>query len=139
MSKKLKLWEGEVGFVKDYYSSTLDYRLETYQGYQSNANIKLNNCIFYGEFKFIGFERGRSSATALYHSLDESLGVEMFLNDLGEVIKEGFQPNPLQGYFCFQKRGANYGIKYLGTEIPESNLEVGELKLESFEKERDEK
>lgn len=132
MSTKLKLWRGEVTFRESFFQSYCKYILETYQ---SKSPLRLSNCIFYGEFSFKNFSRGRSSATAVYQALDKSLEVEMFLKDLGEVIKEGFQPNPLKGYFCFQKRGANYGIKYLGLEAPESNLEIRELDLSRFEKE----
>jgi hypothetical protein len=131
MSKKLKLWEGEIYFTKlnpQYYE--IKYRLQSYDN--GRFDIKLNNFIFYHEFEFQGFSRGRSSVTADFISLDKSLEVSMFVSDLSEVINLYIGLKVLKGYFCFVKKGANYGIKYLGDKPPDSNLMVGEFDLDKY-------
>lgn len=127
MSKKLKLWEGRVSFSKGYKTK---YRLDSYDS--SPQCAKIINHIFYHEFEFQGFSRGRSSVTADYISLDKSLEASMFVSDLREVINLCIGLKVLKGYFCFVKKGANYGIKYLGDTPPESNLMIGEFDLDKY-------
>lgn len=127
MSKKIKLWDGRISFKKGYDTK---YELNTYE--HSAHCAKMINYIFYHEFEFESFARGRSSVTAEYVSLDKSLAVSMFIKDVGDIINQDISLKTLKGYFCFTKKGANYGIKYLGKEIPESNLMVGEFDLDKW-------
>lgn len=128
MSSKLKLWEGEVVLIRRSHLWDTKYALNTYD--RDRCEIRLKNCIFYQEFEFKNFGRGRSSVTAEYISLDKVLEVSMFISNVGELIKSNTSLKVLKGYFCFVKKGANIGITYLGENIPESNLEVNNLNLE---------
>jgi hypothetical protein len=56
----------------------------------------------------------------------------MFVSDLSDVINLYIGLKVLKGYFCFVKKGANYGIKYLGDNPPDSNLMVGEFDLDKY-------
>lgn len=127
MSKKLKLWEDRVSFSKGYRAK---YKLDSY-GSNSQCD-KILNHIFYHEFEFQGFSRGRSSVTADFISLDKSLEVSMFVSDFSEVINLYIGLKVLKGYFCFVKKGVNYGIKYLGDNLPDSNLMVREFDLDKY-------
>lgn len=67
------------------------------------------NADFYDEMAFKGFERGRSSAVAIFMNLDRKL-FPMFLKDLANAMP--FMDNAkLNGVFRYQKRGTNYGVK----------------------------
>lgn len=131
--KKLKLWQGKVNIWyregNEYISSL--YKLSSYIPRESEQDF--DNFIFKQKLEFKSFSRGRSSAVAIFESYDKiPLECNMFLTDLSDCILQNENLTNLEGYFCFQKRGSNIGIKYLGKEVPNSNLEVKELNLESF-------
>ena len=62
---------------------------------------------------FEGFSRGRSSVKAHFKSQFTGKKYEMFISDLGDVIKANYFITKLSGRFTFVKRGQNYGIRLL--------------------------
>jgi hypothetical protein len=71
---------------------------------------------FVSALQFSHFERGRSSAVAVFNPIDAygtpcGLRYYMFLKDLGDSIPH-LKNGVLTGTFKFVKRGANYGVAY---------------------------
>ena len=71
--------------------------------------------------RFVGFRRGRSAANAIYESdqIEETrlpLQATMFLKDLDNLIIKVGNVYRVEGRWSFCKRGANYGLIYVGEE-----------------------
>ena len=127
-TKKEKLYQGTLPISYcNYYQY---YILESYDSRSKPSPYK--NFIFKDTFKFEGFSRGRSSATADFTNEDKTLSSSMFLSNVSDVILlGGCDLLNLSGYFCMCKKGANYGLKYLGETLPEdSGLEFVENHIE---------
>ncbi len=77
-----------------------------------------DNHVFMDHLLFDDFQRGRSAAHAVFKSTTSGDRYEMFLTDLGDVIKRMGLTNGggIAAYFTFVKRGMNYGIR-LATEV----------------------
>jgi hypothetical protein len=74
----------------------------------------LPNYIFGATLKFLGFQRGRSAAYALFENCTNFKKYGMFLIDLEYIFHycyfdEGF----VWGFWTFQKRGSNFGVRLL--------------------------
>ena len=114
--KKEKLYQGNIPITwyeghQLYILESYDYRIQPYA---------IKNFIFKDTFKFEGFSRGRSSATADFTNEDKTLSSSMFLSNVSDVILlGGCDLTNLSGYFTMCKKGANYGLKYLGDTLPE--------------------
>ena len=115
-TKKEKLYQGTIPIsYSNYYQH---YSLDSYDSRSNPSPYK--NFIFKDTFKFEGFSRGRSSATADFTNEDNSLASSMFLSNVSDVILlGGCDLLNLSGYFTMCKKGANYGLKYLGETLPE--------------------
>ena len=126
-TKKEKLYQGNIPIT--WYEGHQLYILESYD-YRIQPTHK--NFIFKDTFKFEGFSRGRSSVTAYFTNEDETLSSSMFLSNVSDVILlGGCDLTNLSGYFTMCKKGANYGLKYLGDTLPEdSGLDFVENHIE---------
>lgn len=127
--KKEKLYQGTIPIsYSNYYQH---YNLDSYDYSRSNPST-FKNFIFKDTFKFKGFSRGRSSAVGIFRSEDETLSSSMFLSNVSDVILlGGCDLLNLSGYFTVCKKGANYGLKYLGETLPEDcGLEFVENHIE---------
>lgn len=115
-TKKEKLYQGTIPIsYKNYYQH---YSLDSYNGSYEAPPYK--NFIFKDTFKFEGFSRGRSSATADFINEDNTLASAMFLSNVSDVILlGGCDLLNLSGYFTMCKKGMNYGLKYLGETLPD--------------------
>ena len=114
--KKEKLYQGNIPIT--WYEGHQLYILESYDYRIQPYTIK--NFIFKDTFKFKSFSRGRSSATADFTNRDNTLASSMFLSNVSDVILlGGCDLLNLSGYFTVCKKGANYGLKYLGETLPE--------------------
>ena len=130
--KKLKLYNGDVElwYRKGSEYSKEQFFLTPYGGDMKNG---IPNFIFKSSFSFQYFLRGRSSAVGVFTSFDKvPLEANMFLTDMQDCINKEYNLKYLKGYFCFTKRGQNIGLRFLGEELPNSNLEVKELNLEEI-------
>jgi len=127
-TKKEKLYQGNIPIVFSNYQQK--YILESYILRTSTPIYK--NFIFKDTFKFGGFSRGRSSATADFTNEDRTLSSSMFLSNVSNVILlGGCDLTNLSGYFCMCKKGSNYGLKYLGETLPDDcGLEFVENHIE---------
>ena len=115
-TKKEKLYQGNIPISFSDYQQK--YILKSYDSRRQPSTIK--NFIFKDTFKFEGFSRGRSSATADFTNEAENLSSSMFLSNVSDVILlGGCDLINLSGYFCMCKKGSNYGLKYLGDTLPE--------------------
>ena len=115
-TKKEKLYQGNIPIT--WYEGHQLYILESYDFRRQPSTIK--NFIFKDTFKFEGFSRGRSSATGDFTNEDNTLSSSMFLSNVSDVILVGgCDLTNLSGFFCMCKKGANYGLKYLGDTLPE--------------------
>ena len=127
-TKKEKLYQGTIPIsYSNYYQH---YSLDSYNGSYEAPPYK--NFVFKDTFKFEGFSRGRSSATADFTNEDNTLASAMFLSNVSDVILlGGCDLLNLSGYFTICKKGMNYGLKYLGETLPEdSGLEFVENHIE---------
>ena len=127
-TKKEKLYQGTIPIsYSNYYQH---YSLDSYNGSYEAPPYK--NFIFKDTFKFGGFSRGRSSVTADFTNEDNTLSSSMFLSNVSDIILlGGCDLLNLSGYFTVCKKGANYGLKYLGETLPEdSGLEFVENHIE---------
>ena len=126
--KKEKLYQGNIPISFSDYQQK--YILESYVLRTSTPPYK--NFIFKDTFKFKGFERGRSSVVGIFRNEDETLSSSMFLSNVSDVILlGGCDLTNLSGYFTMCKKGANYGLKYLGDTLPEdSGLDFVENHIE---------
>ena len=114
--KKEKLYQGNIPVA--WYEGYKQYILESYDSRHNPSPYK--NFIFKDTFKFKGFARGRSSATAEFTNEAKNLSSSMFLSNVSDVILlGGCDLTNLSGYFCMCKKGSNYGLKYLGETLPE--------------------
>ena len=127
-TKKEKLYQGNIPIT--WYEGHQLYILESYDSRRQPSTIK--NFIFKDTFKFEGFARGRSSATAEFTNEDGTLSSSMFLSNVSDVILlGGCDLINLSGFFTMCKKGANYGLKYLGGTLPEdSGLDFVENHIE---------
>ncbi len=117
-TKKEKLYQGNIPISFSDYQQK--YILESYVLRTSTPVYK--NFIFKDTFKFEGFARGRSSATAEFTNEAKNLSSSMFLSNVSDVILiGGCDLTNLSGYFCMCKKGSNYGLKYLGSTLPEDS------------------
>lgn len=117
-TKKEKLYQGNIPISFSDYQQK--YILESYVLHTSTPVYK--NFIFKDTFKFKGFERGRSSAVGRFRNGDGTLSSSMFLSNVSEVILlGGWDLTNLSGFFTMCKKGANYGLKYLGDTLPEDS------------------
>ena len=127
-NKKEKLYQGNIPI--SWYEEYKQYILKSYDSRRQPSTIK--NFIFKDTFKFKGFERGRSSVTADFTNEAITLSSSMFLSNVSDVILlGGCDLTNLSGYFTMCKKGANYGLKYLGNTLPEdSGLDFVETHIE---------
>ena len=117
-NKKEKLYQGTIPIYYNGYDKY--FILESYNGSYEAPPYK--NFIFKDTFKFKGFERGISSAVGIFRSEDGTLSSSMFLSNISDVILlGGCDLTNLSGYFTMCKKGANYGLKYLGDTLPEDS------------------
>ena len=115
-TKKEKLYQGTIPISYSNYDNC--YVLESYDSRSKPSTFK--NFVFKDTFKFKSFSRGRSSATADFTNEDNTLSSSMFLSNVSDVILLGdCDLTNLSGFFTMCKKGANYGLKYLGETLPE--------------------
>lgn len=74
------------------------------------------NTPFYASLICTRVERGTSACR--FHWEDETSDYTMFPTDMMELLSMNVVTNPLTGYFAVVKKGANFGIKYLGKLNP---------------------
>ena len=74
------------------------------------------NVPFYASLTCTGVGRGTSACR--FHWEDEISDYTMFPTDVRELLLMNVATNPLTGYFAIVKKGANFGIKYLGKVNP---------------------
>jgi hypothetical protein len=125
MSKLVKLSKCEIPFSKYWQDGTLS--LDSYAGY--SADNLTPNFIFFDTLIFQGFSRGRSSVTANFTNKEGTMQSSMFVSNFSDIIHYYIKPDfkNLTGYFCMCKKGANFGLKYLGEIEPENTgLEIVE-------------
>lgn len=75
----------------------------------------VSNKVFKETLNYIGFSRGRSSATFVFK---DGTGAEypMFMKDMDELLStKNIDEGRVSGFWTFCKRGQNYGIR-LATE-----------------------
>ena len=127
-TKKEKLYQGNIPIAYRNYDQT--YILESFTWSYKEGGYK--NFIFKDTFKFKGFERGRSSAVGIFRNEDGTLSSSMFLSNVSDVILlADCDLTNLSGFFTMCKKGANYGLKYLGSTLPEdSGLDFVENHIE---------
>ena len=127
-TKKEKLYQGTIPI--SYLNYYQHYSLDSYNGSYEAPPYK--NFIFRDTFKFKGFERGRSSAVGIFTNEAKNLSSSMFLSNVSDVILlGGCDLLNLSGFFTVCKKGANYGLKYLGETLPEDcGLEFVENHIE---------
>ena len=114
-TKKEKLYQGNIPIYYNEYDK--QHILESYHLRWQQPTHK--NFIFKDTFKFEGFSRGRSSATAEFTNEAKNLSSSMFLSNVSDVILlGGCDLTNLSGFFMMCKKGANYGLKYLGDTLP---------------------
>jgi hypothetical protein len=80
-----------------------------------------DNIPFEATLRATYFGRGRSSAKLNFTDANDDMHYEMFLTDVDDLIDNyGIRKGggPIKGWWAFAKRGANYGIMYLGKENP---------------------
>ena len=128
----LKLYNGD---IKICYRKGNKYVKEQFFLVSDGRDIKncIPNFIFRSSFSFQHFLRGRSSVVGVFITFGKGLlEANMFLTDMQECINKEYNLKHLEGYFCFTKRGRNIGLRFLGRDLPNSNLEVKELDLEKI-------
>lgn len=79
------------------------------------------NTPFHASLTCTGVDRGTSACR--FHWEDETSDYTMFPTDVRELLLMNVITNPLEGYFAVVKRGANFGIKYLGKVNPNGKEE----------------
>lgn len=68
------------------------------------------NYEFNDTLSFVGFERGRSAAHAIFEDSDGHF-MQMFLTNLEDLILAGKKPTKTKGWWTFVKKGRNFGVK----------------------------
>ena len=116
MSKLVKLSKCEIPIVLDYDLQIIN--LDNYVGYYNQ--VMTPNFIFFDTLVFQGFSRGRSSVTADFINKEGTMQSSMFVSNFSDIIHDYIKPDfkNLSGYFCMCKKGANFGLKYLGEIAP---------------------
>ena len=61
---------------------------------------------------------GRGTSACKFHWENETHDYTMFPSDVYDLLSMNIMTNPLEGYFVIVKKGANFGIKYLGKINP---------------------
>lgn len=114
MSKLVKLSKCEIPFSK--YGDKLC--LNSYINHYKQDTTP--NFIFFDTLVFQGFSRGRSSVTANFINKEGTMSSSMFVSNFRDIIHDYIKPDfkNLTGYFCMVKKGANFGLKYLGEIAP---------------------
>ena len=84
-------------------------------GYKDTKLI--DNYVFKDTLCYISYDKGRSSITFKFNSITDKTEHYMFLSDMDNILQLNLNVKEVFGYWTFVKRGANYGIKFLGTEI----------------------
>ena len=85
-------------------------------GAHINYRTYKKNTPFYASLTCTGVGRGTSACR--FHWEDETSDYTMFPTDVRELLLMNVMTNPLTGYFAVVKKGANFGIKYLGKVNP---------------------
>lgn len=91
-------------------------------GYDEGFGLthKVKNHIFNAVMEVKYMSRGRSSAKLIMTNKIDNLEYEMFLTDVTDMLKNSLVNfGIIEGLFVFTKRGANFGVKYLGPNIQE--------------------
>lgn len=116
MSKLVKLNKCEIPFSN--YGGEL-YLTNYINHYKQDTTP---NFIFFDTLVFQGFSRGRSSVTANFTNKEGTMQSSMFVSNFSDIIHDYIKPDfkNLTGYFCMVKKGANFGLKYLGEREPEN-------------------
>lgn len=94
----------------------LDGRVERelagYVAYYDHDIEWVSNTAFTDTLKFIGFERGRSAAHAIFKSETSGTRYQVFLVDLETIIQsEMWDRGKITSSFIGCKHGTNYGIR----------------------------
>ncbi|MFA5696687.1 MAG: hypothetical protein WC917_04600 [Bacilli bacterium] len=77
----------------------------------------LPNYLFSATLVFLGFQRGRSAAYALFKDYSNSKKYGMFLTDLESLLQNcNSNKGLIWGIWTFQKRGSNFGIRLVKIE-----------------------
>lgn len=87
----------------------LDTPVKEFQGYPIQSKM-MKNFTFSSTIFFTHFTKGRSSVKAHFTDLISENRYEMFLSDLSDILKRGYDLTNLTGIFCFRKQGANFGL-----------------------------
>lgn len=88
-----------------------DGKFERFRNNGILAEIFVPNFEFDDTLLFEYFSRGRSSVKAHFVSCNTNKKYEMFISNLGDVIKaNGLIEGKIKGKFTFVKKGQNYGI-----------------------------
>lgn len=116
MSKLVKLSKCEIPFSNYGEQLCLNSYINHYN------QIMTPNFIFFDTLIFQGFSRGRSSVTANFINKEGTMSSSMFVSNFSDIIHDYIKPDfkNLTGYFCMCKKGANFGLKYLGENKPEN-------------------
>lgn len=84
------------------------------QKYPNSNSIWKDNYEFEDKMTLTDIVRGRSAANFVVTGKDKRRYI-MFMKDLFEACKQGtVSKGNIKGTFCFVKRGANYGITWVG-------------------------
>ncbi len=70
---------------------------------------------FWASLVYSGYGRGRSSIVFKWKDIPNSCGYEMFVSDFNDLVMlDKFTCRAVHGWWQVVKKGANYGIKYIG-------------------------
>ena len=74
---------------------------------------------FYADLRFTGMDKGSHGSTRYtLKNLNSDANYCMFTVDVLDILMtHGIQGGILHGYWVVQKRGQNYGIRYIGEEV----------------------
>lgn len=91
--------------LRHYYDKNSDW---------ANKNTDLvDNFIFEDTLHYVDYSTGRSSVLFKFRS-DKGDSYGMFLSEFNKLLQDKKEVWNLEGKWTFVKRGANYGIQYIG-------------------------
>jgi len=71
------------------------------------------NAEFEATLVYTGMGRGRSSAVFYYENKEGTFSAQMFMREMGRMIELGITPLEVSAVWCFQKKGANFGLEFV--------------------------
>ncbi len=110
---KGKIYEGKIPIRRN--SDGTIQQLDWYQdgGWWAKDVELVDNYIFEDTLRYKTYGKGRSAVTFYFES-DKGDKYTMFISDFDDILQNKGEIWNLDGRFTFCKKGANFGIKYLG-------------------------